>query len=277
MLSTKPLNRILFIDIETSSQKEKFSDLTEIMQSIFKRKFKKDIESKIEIEIQKQNLQKEKSRSLNEITKSVHEEVYNTKSPISSELGRIICISVGAIFQNPGQNFYNIKITSFFDQDEKILLSNFINHEKLGPILNKIQGKYEKNPDDCWALCAFNGKVYDFPFIAKRLIINGFQLPAMFDYAHLKPWEQMHLLDPKESWKFSVWDASSSLEMMCAVFGIPSSKDDISGEDVKDVFWKEKDLERIKVYCEKDVIALASVYLRMKSMSEEVRLFKEKV
>lgn len=299
MLDLKPLNRILFIDIETTSQKENFSDLTEHQQEIFLKRFKKDVEARLIIKLSATNAEKNSTTEvmvvpetttkktakkkvvfatpsqeqiIDNAKKEICTDLYSEKAPIFPEFGRILCISVGALWQNKDENFYNLKINTFSNEDEKILLEEFINHEKLGPIFSKLAGKYDKS-QDTWALCAFNGKVFDFPYIAKRLIINGFQLPAMFDYAHLKTWEQLHIIDPKEAWRFSVFDAAVSLDCLADIFNIPSSKDDIDGSEVKDVFWKEKNLPRIVTYCEKDVKVLAEIYLRMKSMKEEIHVF----
>lgn len=301
MLDSKPLHRILFLDIETTSQKENFSDLTEQQQKIFRKRFKKEFEPILELKHsefmgqkslkdaivetvsidagkkKKTAKAKVEELSVEEIMQSLiietGNELYNVKAPIFPEFGRILCISVGVLWKNDADNFFNIKVLTFSNEDEKTLLNEFINHEKLGPIMNKLAGKYDKSGDDFWALCAHNGRVFDFPFIAKRLIIHGFTLPAMFDYAHLKPWEQNHIIDTKEVWSFGVWDASVSLDSLSDIFGTESSKDDIDGSEVKDTFWVEKDLPRIATYCEKDVVALATNYLRMKSMKEEIKVF----
>jgi hypothetical protein len=303
MLDQKSLNRILFLDIETTSQKENFSDLTEHQQEIFQKRFKKDIatefslkfpirmneeivkESKVEPiadavpETSKKKSHKKKPKSLSEeevkkeVTDKICGDLYNQRAPIFPEFGRILCISVGAMWKGAEEdNFYIIKIITFSNEDEKTLLTDFI--KTLGPVIDKVAGKYEKNQSDFWAICAHNGRVFDFPFIAKRMIIHGLKLPAMFDYAHLKPWEQTHIIDTKETWSFGIWDAAVSLDCLSDIFGTASSKDDIDGSQVKDIFWKEKDLPRIAKYCEKDVIALATNYLRMKSMTEEIRIFE---
>lgn len=307
MLDLKPLNRILFLDIETTSQKESYAELTDHQKELFRKRFKKEFESTLDLKFKeflskkslreqyevmtaaeeiseagkkKKTTKKKKveDSSLEEILESfkleVGTELYNTKAPIFPEFGRILCISIGAMWKNDdADDFYNIKITTFEDEDEKVLLNNFINHPKLGPVLSKIGGKFDRNQNEFWALCAHNGRVFDFPFIAKRMIINGLKLPAMFDYAHLKPWEQNHIIDTKESWSFGVYDAAVSLDTLSDLFGTASSKDDIDGSQVKDIFWVEKDLPRIARYCEKDVVALATNYLRMKSMTEEVRVY----
>jgi len=306
MLDLKPLNRILFLDIETTSQKENFSELTQHQQELFLKRFKKDFESTVglkykeflskkslkeqyealasqesaESEKKKKTSKKKKpeeaefEKALSKIKLEVATELYNTKAPIFPEFGRILCISVGVMWKiKEDDNFYLIKLITFSNEDEKALLNDFINHKTLGPVLDKLAGKYDKKQDNFWALCAHNGRVFDFPFIAKRMIIHGFKLPAMFDYAHLKPWEQNHIIDTKETWTFGIWDAAVSLDTLSEIFGTTSSKDDIDGSQVKDIFWVEKDLPRIAKYCEKDVVALATNYLRIKSMTEEVRVY----
>jgi hypothetical protein len=294
MLDLKPLNRILFLDIETTSEKENFLELSEHKQALFLKRFKKDIDPLVKAHydsylVNKLNSKKKNSatvvtetvvteedaKKLVEITNSVCTEMYNIKAPIFPEFGRILCISVGVLWKaNETDSSYFIKIISFYNEDEKVLLEEFVNHPKLGVILNKIPGKYDKSPSDFWAMCAHNGRVFDFPYIAKRLIINKMKLPAMFDYAHLKPWEQNHIIDTKEAWSFGVWDAAISLDLLSEIFETPSSKDDIDGSQVKDVFWIEKDLPRIAKYCEKDVFSLAKNYLMMKSMDEEIIIYE---
>jgi len=294
MLDKKPLNRILIIDIEATSLEKCFADLSENKKKLFIKRFKKPIETEfflknqeftheemiLNAKIDSGDLKKKKKSvkviesSLEKIREDVLEEMYNTKAPIFPEWGKILCISIGAMWKSGGE--YLMKITSFFNENEEELLRELVDHPKLGAILNSIPGKYEKNPDDFWAMCAFNGMVYDFPFIAKRLIINGIKLPKMFDYSHLKPWELEYLLiDPKKAWQMNVFDAAVSLEMLTSVFDIPTPKDGISGADVKDVFWIENDLPKIAEYCEKDVLALGRVLLKMKNIQESIDVYAE--
>ena len=48
MLEIKPLNRLLFIDIETTTQHQNFSDLTEHQQYLFKKRFAKDFAQEVD-------------------------------------------------------------------------------------------------------------------------------------------------------------------------------------------------------------------------------------
>jgi hypothetical protein len=95
------------------------------------------------------------------------------------------------------------------------------------------------------------------------MLINGIKLPAILDIAGKKPWEISHL-DTLELWKFGDYKAFTSLALLCHVFKIPTPKDDISGADVARVYYEENDLERIKIYCEKDVVALIQLFMRMR-------------
>jgi len=113
-------------------------------------------------------------------------------------------------------------------------------------------------------LCAHNGKEFDFPYIARRMIINGITLPNHLDLFGKKPWEVNHL-DTMELWKFGDYKNYTSLKLLANVLGIPSPKEDIDGSMVRDVFYKERDLDRIARYCELDVITTAQIFLRLRN------------
>jgi predicted PolB exonuclease-like 3'-5' exonuclease len=147
-----------------------------------------------------------------------------------------------------------LRIKSFYGHDEKALLSEF------GELLRNSFSSNESR------LCAHNGKEFDFPFLARRMVINGIQLPAILDIAGKKPWE-VNFLDTMEMWKFGDFKSYTPLNLLTHVLGIPSPKDDIDGSQVWSVYWIEKDLDRIMRYCEKDVEALANVYRRMKGLA----------
>jgi hypothetical protein len=95
------------------------------------------------------------------------------------------------------------------------------------------------------------------------MLINGVKLPKTLNLAGKKPWEVPHL-DTLELWKFGDYKNYTSLNLLAAVFNIPTPKDDIDGSDVARVYWEEKNLPRIVVYCQKDVLTVAQVFLRFK-------------
>jgi 3'-5' exonuclease len=223
MLEKTPLDRVLFLDIETVPQTYQFPDLEETTRKLFEAK----------------------TRFMQNDEKSF-EELYNDRGGIYAEFGKIICISVGFVHETRTGN--EIRMKSFYHDDEETLLKQFVN-------------LLENNPKYA-ILCGHNAKEFDFPYICRRLLINGMKLPSVLDIAGKKPWEIGHL-DTLELWKFGDYKAFTSLALLCHVFQIPTPKDDISGADVARVYYEEQDLERIKVYCEKDVVALIQLFLRM--------------
>jgi uncharacterized protein YprB with RNaseH-like and TPR domain len=167
--------------------------------------------------------------------------------PIYSEFGKIICISVGLIKE---KNPFSFRLKSFYGDDEKTLLSEF----------SAMLSKFVKTNTDA-LLCAHNGKEFDYPYIARRMIINGLVIPGILDNAGKKPWE-IKLLDTMDLWKFGDYKNYTSLDLLTSVLGIPTPKDDIDGSMVSGIYYDEKNIERIVRYCEKDVLAVARVLMR---------------
>lgn len=165
------------------------------------------------------------------------------RAGIYAEFGKIICISVGFVKGN------EIRIKSFYGDDEKQLLHEF----------NSLLDTYYDLKRNF--LCAHNGKEFDFPYIARRTLINGLKIPGMLDLAGKKPWDIPHL-DTMELWKFGDFKSFTSLDLLTSVFGIPTPKDDIDGSEVGKTYWEDKDLERIVNYCQKDVVAIIRLFLK---------------
>ncbi len=168
------------------------------------------------------------------------------RAGIWAEFGKIICISVG-IFKSDRQ----LRIKSFCCDDEVEILRDFIH------LLN--------NQPSNLILCAHNGKEFDFPYLCRRMLINGLSIPDQLQIAGKKPWEINHL-DTLELWKFGDYKNYTSLALLAAIFNIPTPKDDIDGSMVGDVYWNEKNLERISTYCQKDVITTARLIQKFKGM-----------
>jgi uncharacterized protein YprB with RNaseH-like and TPR domain len=174
------------------------------------------------------------------------ESVYH-RAGIYAEFGKIICISCGCI-QGTGDD-KKLLLKSYSGDDEKRLLANFAD------MLNKWSTDSDK------FLCAHNGKEFDYPYICRRMVINGIEIPEVLRISGRKPWEVRHL-DTMELWKFGDYKNYTSLKLLAKVLGIPSPKDDIDGSQVNGVYWLEKDVDRIVNYCQKDVITLTQVLLR---------------
>ena len=224
MIEKISLENILFLDIETVPEEENFLLLDEEKKELFG--------------LKTQYQRKE------EFTP---EEFYD-RAGIWAEFGKIICISVGYFtFKGDIRHF---RVTSFYGEEKKILqdFSNLLNTH-----FNQPQH----------IMCGHNAKEFDFPFIARRMIINQVQIPNKLNLFGKKPWEVPHL-DTLEMWKFGDFKHYTSLKLLTKVLNIPSPKDDISGSEVGHVYYVEKNIDRIIIYCEKDVIAVAQIMLRLR-------------
>jgi uncharacterized protein YprB with RNaseH-like and TPR domain len=219
------LENVLFLDIETVPLFANFSELDDSTKQLWE---------------QKTNYQRKE-----EFTP---EEFYD-RAGIWAEFGKIICISVGYfVFKGGVRSF---RVTSFYGEEDAIL--------------NEFKTLLETHFNKAYhLLCAHNGKEFDFPYIARRMIINKIDIPFKLNLFGKKPWEVAHL-DTLELWKFGDYKTYTSLKLMTHVLGIPSPKDDIDGSEVRDVFYKENDIDRIIRYCEKDTIAVAQIILRLRN------------
>ncbi len=233
MYKREQLENILFLDIETASVEESFSNLTPEFQALWERK------SEI--------LNKREEVDKNAAT------LYDERAAIFAEFGKVVCISCGFIRFNEDKPSFRLK--SFFGADEQAILEEFA----------VLADSFMKNPNR--NLCAHNGKEFDFPYLGRRFLIKGLQMPNILsEIQSRKPWE-IRLIDTMHLWKFGDYKSYTSLDLLCGVFGVPSPKEDMDGSQVGHVFWVDKDYERIAHYCERDVLATAQVLLRMSGLS----------
>lgn len=225
MLYKLNLEDILFLDIETVPQKPSFSDLNENAKMLWDQK------------------------SQYQHKDEVSAEDFYERAGIWAEFGKVVCISVG--YFNSKGDVRNFRVTSFYGE-EKPLLKQF---------KQLLQEHFSQAKH---LLCAHNGKEFDFPYIARRMVINGMNLPYKLDLFGKKPWEVPHL-DTMELWKFGDYKHYTSLKLLAHVLGIPSPKEDMDGSMVRDVFYVENDLDRIVSYCELDVVTTAQVFLKLRN------------
>jgi predicted PolB exonuclease-like 3'-5' exonuclease len=227
MLREIDIRNVLFLDIETVPQSALYKNLPEKTRELWEKK-------------------SSYFRKEGQDAESVYE-----KAGIYAEFGKIICISVGLITKELKP--LGIRIHSYAGDDEKKILLDFTS------MLEKYRARKEIY------LCAHNGKEFDFPYIARRMLINGLKLSGMLDSAGKKPWEIKHL-DTLELWKFGDYKHYTSLDLLTNIFTIPSPKNDMDGSMVADVYWNQGDLKRISEYCQNDVLAIAQLLLRYKGM-----------
>lgn len=221
------LQDILFVDIETVPQAESYAHLDERWQKLWDKKAAR--------------------LAKNDETSA---ELY-ARAGIYAEFGKIICISVGFISEIDGKRSFRIK--SFYGEDERELLLGFC---------DLLAASYNSKTH---FLCAHNGKEFDFPYLCRRILVNSIDMPDILDLAGKKPWDVKHL-DTMQLWKFGDFKSYTSLELLATLFGIDTPKDDIDGSDIYEVYYQDKNLERIRSYCEKDVATLAGIFLRMNGL-----------
>jgi len=225
MLDEYLIENILFFDIETVPQNQEFETLDPGTQLFW-----------------------DKKSSFFRKEDETPADVYQ-RAGIYAEFGKIICISAGFIIKNNGERIFRVK--SFYGDDEVQILKDF------GNVLTSFCNSPAKN------LCGHNIKEFDIPYIARRMLINGVSLPPVLNIAGKKPWE-VKVLDTMDLWKFGDYKHYTSLALLTHILGIPSPKDDIDGSMVAQVYYQEKNTERIVIYCEKDVLATAQLLLRFK-------------
>ena len=225
MIKRIKLEHILFLDIETVPQFADYDSLENPTKLLWEAKT---------------NYQRKENFTPKE---------FYDRAGIWAEFGKIICISVGYFKQKEDPR--NFRVTSFYGEEADILKD----------FKNLLETHFNKSNH---LLCAHNGKEFDFPYIARRMVILGIDLPEKLNLFGKKPWEVPHL-DTLELWKFGDYKTFTSLSLMAHVLGIPSPKNDISGEQVRDVFYKEKDIDRIVAYCEKDTVTVAQIILKLRN------------
>jgi predicted PolB exonuclease-like 3'-5' exonuclease len=229
-MSPYPFHNILFLDIETVPQHSSFDLVPNDWKDLWAKKAEALLRNRED-----------------DTTESIY-----PRAGIYAEFGKIICISCGYIQGNGEQK--KIILKSFAGDNEKILLHEF----------SEMITRWASNEHKF--LCAHNGKEFDFPYLCRRLIINNLPIPVVLNMSGKKPWEVNHL-DTMELWKFGDYKSYTTLNLLAHALGVPTPKDDIDGSMVWEVYWKEKNLNRIVVYCQKDVVTVAQIFLRMQGES----------
>ena len=226
MLEKLDLSKILFLDIETVPQLAGYESLDEDTRTLWDHKA---------AQIGKEG--------------QTAEEVYE-RAGIYAEFGKVVCISVGVFHMMEGGR-REFRVRSYFGHDEAELLREF----------SALCDRHFAKADHL--LCGHNGKEFDFPYMARRMVINRVRIPKILQISGKKPWEVRHL-DTMELWKFGDRKSFTSLKLLTHVLGIPTPKTDIDGKDVARVYYVEKDLDRIERYCKRDTVAVAQVLLRFR-------------
>jgi 3'-5' exonuclease len=224
------LRDILFLDIETVANTYDYNAMDERMKTQWSRKAG--------------FLRREKDQS--------DEGIYHERAGIYAEFGKIVCIAVGKFIETETGDLV-LKTKTYAGDNERELLADF-------------KSMIEKMDAAVLKLCSHNGKEFDFPYICRRMLVNGISLPAALNMMGKRPWEIQHL-DTMEMWKFGDYKHYTSLDLLAAIFGIPTSKHGMDGSQVNATYYRDNDLQKIKEYCVRDVVVLAQLFLKMRAIN----------
>jgi predicted PolB exonuclease-like 3'-5' exonuclease len=228
-----PLDKILFIDIETvgieadyPSLEKKNPKLAELFSN-YESWFKKRFP---------------------EDADSTLDQLFQTRTALVPEFARIVTVCLGIVDQSG-----KFKTTVFSDENERSLLI-------------ELRKTLFKCGELGYFLCGHNVKNFDIPMVAKRMIINNILPPKIFPTYDTKPWE-VKAIDTRDVWQYGQYASISTLDLMCGVMGVESSKsDEMDGSRVHEVFYKEKNIDKINTYCEKDVKVLYEVVKKLQNL-----------
>ena len=228
-----PLDKILFIDIETvgiesdyPTLEKKNPKLAELFSN-YESWFKKRFPEDIDVSL---------------------DQLFQTRTALVPEFARIVTVCLGIVDQSG-----KFKTTVFSDENERSLLI-------------ELRKTLFKCGELGYFLCGHNVKNFDIPMMAKRMIINNILPPKIFPTYDTKPWE-IKAIDTRDVWQYGQYASISTLDLMCGVMGVESSKsDEMDGSRVHEVFYKEKNIDKINTYCEKDVKVLYEVVKKLQNL-----------
>lgn len=234
MFTAAELQKMVFFDLETASNYSSLSELRLADPTMAKLWEKR-------CEYLRSRFEENKELS--------DDELYLEKAALSPEFNRLVCASFGRLTINEIES--NLIIKSYASKNESDILDG----------IHKVFTNFASQK-----FCGHNIKRFDVPVMCKRLLISGRTLPKGLLIHNLKPWE-MPFVDSSELWSFGAWqEGFSSLELLSTVLGFDSSKDDIRGDEVTKVFWQDNDLSRITKYCEKDVLSVTQILLKLSNL-----------
>ncbi len=229
-LQITTLKEVLFLDIETVPHVATYDELDANWQSLWD----------------------SKHATFRDAAVSTPAESFASKAGIYAEFGKIICVSIGFFHHDKKSGSDTFRVKSFSSDEEADLLAPFCT--LLANYFNDI---------DRWHLGGHNVREFDIPYLCRRILANGLALPAILDLSGRKPWE-INVIDTLQQWRFGDFKNYTSLKLIAATLGIASPKEDIEGKDVAAVYWQGHELERIVRYCQRDVVTVARILMRLK-------------
>jgi 3'-5' exonuclease len=230
LINSSGMKHLLVLDIETVPQHSSFNQLNPYWQELWCDKISKTMPENISAE-----------------------ESYLNRASIMAEFGKVICISTGIFYEDKGKRLC-FKLKSLSGDTEAEILNQFV----------ELVNTYSRLHKD-FQFAGHNIKEFDIPYLCRRMVINNIALPEYLQLSGKKPWETQ-MTDTLQLWKFGDYKHYTSLKLLAACLGVDGPKDDMDGSMVREVYYEQKDLQRIVEYCQKDVITVAQVLLRLSNM-----------
>jgi 3'-5' exonuclease len=228
-----PLDKILFIDIETVGIESDYPTLEKKNPKLAELFF---------------NYESWFKKRFPEDADVTLDQLFQTRTALVPEFARIVTVCLGIVDQSG-----KFKTTVFSDENERSLLI-------------ELRKTLFRCGELGYFLCGHNVKNFDIPMMAKRMIINNILPPKIFPTYDTKPWE-VKAIDTRDVWQYGQYASISTLDLMCGVMGVESSKsDEMDGSRVHEVFYKEKNIDKINTYCEKDVKVLYEVVKKLQNL-----------
>jgi 3'-5' exonuclease len=222
---------ILFLDIETVAATDDYASLDERLKVQWARKA---------------NFFRQRDEG------QTDEALFHERAGIYAEFGKIIVVGIGKFAESEG--------------GQRILKTKYFASHDEGKMLEELKTALEKmDQSQPLKLCAHNGREFDFPYLSRRMLVNGIPLPQVLNLSGKKSWDIPHL-DTMEMWKFGDYKHYTSLDLLATIFNIPTSKGELDGSKVNQVYYRDKDLKKIAEYCVGDVVAVAQLFLRIKGL-----------
>jgi DNA polymerase elongation subunit (family B) len=231
------LQNILFLDVETVSQRREFDELDSHGKHLWQQKIgfmaRRDEHPWTDVD---------------------YAQSYKERAAIYAEFGKVIVISAGTIAPLDDDAYF-LRIQSFSGHDEAEVLKGFAAF---------LQRYF--HDQNLHILCGHNIREFDIPYLCRRMAVHGIELPSLINISGKKPWEVKYIVDTLELWKFGDLKNFTSLDLLAFTLGIPSPKDQMDGSMVGSTYWEQNELDQIRQYCERDVETVARIYLRLNNL-----------
>lgn len=174
------------------------------------------------------------------------------RAALYAEFGKIVAVAAGYFWQDGGDTL--LRISAFAGEEKRVLSALLVAMSKYG----------HKNPG--YRICTYNGREFDCPFMARRLIIHSMPLPEVLDVAGARPWE-IHQLDVMDLWRFGDRREYTPLDLLAYTLGVKLPESKLDGSQIAEAYYTRGELWDIARYCQHNALATAQVLRRYRNLA----------